>query len=80
MFSEKEVNEKRIKYDAKVKLMVTRWTIISHVLDNLGISKRNTKVRISIMLTATCHGFLNQVKIRAKRKKPANRSKSHVDR
>ena len=44
MFSEKEVNEKRIKYDAKVKLMVTRWTIISHVLDNLGISKRNSKV------------------------------------
>ena len=44
MFSEKEVNEKKIEYDAKVKLMVTRWTIISHVLDNLGISKRNSKV------------------------------------
>ena len=66
IFSEKEVNEKRIKYDARVKLMVTRWTIISHVLDNLGISKRNTKVRFSIMLTPTCHRILNKVKIRAK--------------
>ena len=72
--------KKRIEYDAKVKLMVTRWTIIGHVFDNLGIAKRNTKVSISIMLTPTCHGFLNQVKIRAIRIKPANRSKSHVDR
>ena len=51
IYSEKELKEKRIKYDAKVKLMVTRWTIISHVLDNLEISKRDTKFKIMNMPT-----------------------------
>ena len=59
IYSEKELKEKRIKYDAKVKLMVTRWAVINHVLDNLEISKRDIKFRIMNMLLfiPTRHGI-----------------------
>ena len=42
--------------------MVTRWAVISHVLDNLEISKRDTKFRIMNMLLPTRHGISTKSK------------------